>query len=267
MNRHPLVLAAALGASMLYGAHAHAKLLDVYGSTKAGYVTGRGTNSLVPNASDYFDIEKGPGFGFEVGAEILFLDFMVNGTRIFDRAADSRGEDGAGYFFQFLTGIDGDFAIGEGEDPSTFLRIGVNGGAALGTHRKVKPPLDNAQVSDKGFVVNGVIALDYHLGKLFVVGLEFMPGWHYFFPGGDSDKNQSVNGNDQSKGVHMMGMAFLQFHLDPLSWADDSDKRRPDPRPATYAAPPPPPPVKPSVRPAPTDDDTDDSAEDDVPVK
>ncbi|MDX2021768.1 MAG: hypothetical protein SF187_16130 [Deltaproteobacteria bacterium] len=258
MNRRPLVFASSLCAGLLCASQADAKLLDVYGSTKMGYITGRGTNTLNPNASDYFDIEKGPAFGFEVGAEILFLDFMINGTRIFDQAADSRGEDGAGYFFQFLTGIDGDFAVGEGDDPSTFLRVGVNGGAALGTHRKVKAPLDNAQVSDKGFVANGVVALDYHLGKLFVVGVELMPGYHYFFPGGDSDKNQSLNGDDQSKGMHVMGMAFLQFHLDPLSWADDPDKRRPDPRPATYAEPPVPTPPKPKTQAQTVEDDDDD---------
>ena len=243
MKLRSIAFAGALAVGIGLAGTAQAKLLDVYGSTKGGYVTGRGTNNLNSNASDYFDLEHGPALGFEVGAEVLFLDFMINGTRIFDRAADGVGESGAGHYFQFLTGIDGDFAIGDGSDPSLFLRVGVNGGFALGTHRKVKPPLDNAQVSDKGFVTNGLVSLDYHLGKLFVLGVELSPGYHFFFPGGDSTKDQSVNGGDQSQGLHMLGMAFLQFHLDPLSWGEDKPKGvRPDPRPASYSSVPPPPP-------------------------
>lgn len=236
--------AAAMLALALTGAlanEADAKLLDVYASTKGGFVTGQGSNSLKPGASDYFDLEHGPGLGLELGAEILFLDFMVNGTRIFDRSEDAQGEGGAGMFFQFLTGIDGDFAIGEDVDTSTFLRVGINAGIGLGTHRRVKAPLDNEQVSDKGFVANGVVALDYHLGKLVVVGFELSPGYHYFYPGGASNKDQSVNGDDQSQGTHLLGMAFLQFHLDPMSWGEkEPDHPKPDPRPATYATPPPP---------------------------
>jgi hypothetical protein len=261
MKFRNIAFAGALAVGIGSAGTAQAKLLDVYGSTKGGYVTGRGTNNLNSNAADYFDLEHGPALGFEVGAEILFLDFMINGTRIFDQVADSQGEKGGGLFFQFLTGIDGDFAIGDSSDPSLFLRLGLNGGFALGTHRKVKPPLDNAQVSDKGFVTNGVVALDYHLGKLFVLGVELAPGYHFFFPGGDSNKDQSANGDDQSQGLHMLGMAFLQFHLDPLSWGDDEPKRpRPDPRPASYSSAPPPPAPSPSGPPkvvVPDDDDDD----------
>lgn len=230
------VLLSGIGAAQ----NAEAKLLDVYASTKGGFIAGSGANDLTPTASDYFDIESGPGLGFEVGAEVLFLDFMINGTRIFDASADSEGDSGGGFFFQFLTGLDGDFRVGDAHDSPLFLRAGVNTGVALGTHRRVKPPLDNAQVSDKGFVFNGVVALDYHLGKLFVLGVEFSPGYHYFFPGGDSTKDQSVNGNDQSQGMHMLGMAFLQFHLDPTTWEQGkSASPPPDLRPATYASPPP----------------------------
>lgn len=218
---------------------AEAKLLDLYASMKGGWVTGQGSNSLAANASDYFDLAQGPSMGFELGAEVLFIDFIVSGTRIFDQRSQDEvrvSGPGGGTLFQFLLGLDGDFALDSHPEPSTFLRLGVNGGVALGLHRDVRPPLDNDQVSDKGFVWNGVVALDYHLNKLFVVGLEASPGYHFFFPGGAA-ANQNVNEAENSHGTHFLGMAFVQFHLDPLTWESGSRPARPDPRPATYPEP------------------------------
>lgn len=219
--RHVDTLAAALALGcLLEAAPSEAKVLDLYASLKGGWVTGGGSNSLAANAADYFELERGPALGFEVGAEILFLDLMINGTRMFDpRSTDEAGvqEGSGGTFFQFLLGIDGDFALDGGAVPSTFLRVGGNAGVGLGLHREVRAPLDDSQVSDKGFVFNGVLALDQHLSRFFVVGLEVQPGYHIFFPGG-AKQEQGVSGDDHSRGFHFMTLAFVQFHLDPVSW-------------------------------------------------
>lgn len=201
------------------------EMLDLYGSLKTGWVGGGGSADQL----DYFDLERGPALGLELGAEILFIDVMVNATRMFDQRANEEAGvkgGGSGTLFQFLLGIDGDFAIDGLERPSTFLRLGLNGGLGLGLHRDVRPPLDNSQVSAKGFMGNAVVALDHHLNRFFVVGVEASPGYHYFLPGGASP-NQGINDADnQSHGFHFMGLAFVQVHLAPLTWGEKRSARR-----------------------------------------
>ncbi len=229
-RRHKLGAIAVAACCSLSPAWAEAKVLDVYGSLKGGLVTGSGTNTLGPNAADYFEIERGPALGFELGAEIMAVDFIVNGTRMFDtRPNEEAGVKGGsgGTYFQFLVGIDGDFALDSNPNPATFLRVGGNAGVGLGLHRAVQAPLDNSQVSAKGLVANGVLALDHHLSKVFVVGLEVMPGYHVFFPGG-AEGDQG--GDSHSRGFHLMTYAFLQFHLDPLSWGEKKSSVPPAPR-------------------------------------
>jgi hypothetical protein len=196
--------------SLLLGRPAHAKLLDLYGGVKVGGVSGFGTGKLDMRSSDYYEIERGPAFGFELGAELLFIDVSATGTQMFD------GDGTAGTFWQLLVGIDTDLPVDSRRDPRTFLRLGFNGGVHFGLHRKVDPPLSNDEVSDYGFVTHGIVAIEHHLGKLFIVGAEVNPGFHYFAEGGGAAINDSTN---HSQGFQVMGFLTARVHFEPAAWS------------------------------------------------
>jgi hypothetical protein len=185
---------------------AEAKLFDLYASGRAGQIWGWGISDVNAEASNFFDRVRGPSLGAEVGAEVFLVNLSVNFNQLFDR------EGPAGTLTQFLVGFDGDLAIDSRLKPKTFLRFGVSGGLALGTHRPVDPPLDNNQVSNKGPVAQGLVALDRHLNSVFIIGLEFIGGYHYFFAGGDAPANAKTN---QSQGAHVMGFLSLRVHFEP----------------------------------------------------
>jgi hypothetical protein len=203
---------------------ANAKLFDLYASLKGGGITGSGLDTLDkvgPNGmpvlgSDYFEIERGPATGFEVGAEVLFFDFSITGYQFFDVGSTNPkvADDGAfaGTLFEFLLGIDFDVPLDSGKDPSWFLRLGANAGIGLGLHRRVDPPLSNDEVASKGFMSHAIFALDYHINDVLYLGAEFLPGYHIFAPGGDNPVN------DNSAGTHYMGFLSLQVHIDPMTW-------------------------------------------------
>ncbi len=186
---------------------AEAKLLDVYAAARGGGVLGWGLNDINPEASDFFKTVHGPGMGAEIGIELLLLNASINFTQLFDTAGP------AGTLTQFLLGFDGEIAVDGRKKPQTYLRLGLAGGAALGTHRPVDPPLDNRQVSDKGFVGQATVALDQHLGDVFSIGLEVIPGYHFFFAGGDAPANVGAN---QSHGMHVMALLSLRAHFEPF---------------------------------------------------
>ncbi len=191
----------------LWPTGAEAKLLDLYAATRAGGTVGWGLNEINPQASDFFKQVRGPTVGAEVGIELLLLNASINFNQMFDNNGP------AGTLTQFLLGFDGEIDLDGRQKPRTFLRLGIAGGVALGTHKPVDPPLDNNQVSDKGFVGQATVALDHHLNDVFSVGIELIPGYHFFFAGGAAPVNDAGN---QSQGVHMLGMLTFRAHFEPL---------------------------------------------------
>lgn len=222
-RRRAWTWAAGVLLACLWALPAQAKLFDLYGSLKAGGITGGGFKELrgqgpggqVVQGADYFDIERGPASGLELGVELLFIDVSLQAFQMFELGKNpSVRDDGAfaGTLFQFLVGLDVDIPLDSGARPSWYLRLGANGGVALGLHRRVNPPLDNGEVASKGFVGQGIAALEYHLNDVFYLGAEFVPGYHYFVPGGDNPVNES------SQGLHYMGFLTFQVHVDPMTW-------------------------------------------------
>lgn len=193
---------AALAIALLGAPSARAEVLELYGSVRAGAIGGTGLNTLEMRSTDFFDATRGAAFGVEVGAEILFIDLFANFTQVVD------GGGALGTLTQILAGLDIEASLDGGKKPRTFGRMGVAAGFALGTPAPVDPPLDEAQISDKGVVAQVTFALDYRLTSVLSIGAQLDGGYHYFFAGGAQAANDSTN---QSKGLHVM--AFLTFGL------------------------------------------------------
>lgn len=144
-------------------APAAAKFLDLYVGPRAGLHQGGGEGSL-----------RGFGLGFELGAEVLLFDGFVSYTQLLG------GRQSGSTLTKLLLGIDGDLPLDGRERPATFLRLGGAAGLGLVTPRAPDFPIDAKQLSHRGLVLQGTVALEHHLNPFVIVGLQFEAGYHYF---------------------------------------------------------------------------------------
>jgi hypothetical protein len=198
------VIAAALG---LASAPATARLVDLRAGLRAGGLTGWGATSKTP---DFFDHTRGGAVGLEVGVKLLVFDLSVNFTQVLD------GNGRSGTLTEFLGGFVIDAPIGPGhteaERNRLLLRPGINAGFGFGTPKPVSPPLDSAQISDKGLVTQLQLGLEYFLNPYIGVGAQVIGGYHYFFGGTVKVMDGTAN-RDYSSGTHLYALGTFTFHL------------------------------------------------------
>jgi hypothetical protein len=185
------------------GGRADARIFDLRAGLRAGGIDGWGDSSTTP---DFFNHTAGPAAGFDLGARLLIFDLAVNFLQVFD------GNGRAGTLTQFLGGIVIDVPVGEAKfrngKSQNYFRPGLVGGFGIGTAGPVHPPLNAAQVSDKGLVTQLELGYEHFLGPFLGVGLEGDLGWHYFLGG------QVINSSqDHSAGPHVAALGTLTFHL------------------------------------------------------
>ncbi|HTA18007.1 MAG TPA: hypothetical protein VK989_01875 [Polyangia bacterium] len=213
MNRiHHWSLALALaviGLITVAAGPAEARLIDLRAGVIAGGVTGWGATSNTP---DFFDRRKAPGLGVDVGVKLLIFDVSAN----FFQFIDSNGR--AGTLTQILAGVNIDVPVGH-DKFQTGIDRGHNKnilhplaeiGFAAGTPEPVKPPLDNAQISDKGLVTYVGLGYEHFLTGVVAIGAEADYGYHYFTGGG---KSMMAANQLYSSGTQLAGFATLTFHL------------------------------------------------------
>jgi hypothetical protein len=192
-----------VGAFALAPRPAAARLVDLHVGGRVGAMTGWGSSTGTP---DFFAHPRGAGIGFEAGLKLLILDLSVTFTQVAD------GDGTVGTLTQFLLGTNFDIPAGhtkfENGQPRAIFRPGLQGGFGFGTSGPVDLPLDNKQVSDKGFVSYLTFAYEYFLNPFIGVGGQAQFGYHYFLGG------QVINDSqDHSSGFHLAGFGTLTFHL------------------------------------------------------
>ncbi|RMH39551.1 MAG: hypothetical protein D6689_16195 [Deltaproteobacteria bacterium] len=126
---------------------------------------------------------RGFTYGAKVGVEVLFIDGWIEHNQFYD------GDRVDGTWTQFMLGFDVKFDMGDkvgakprGDDDRFsrgFGELGIAAGFGVGTGQQVEPPLDNAQVTDKGFVAQAHLDFGYRLSRTVSVGLHlpFQVGW------------------------------------------------------------------------------------------
>jgi hypothetical protein len=208
MSRRFQVLAFAAATVLELGV-AEAKIFDVYAQAQGGAAAGKGLGGAQKDA-DFFDGATPSGaYGVLVGAEVLFIDGWVEHIQLNDGSL-------TGTWTRIMVGLDVDFALGDGETddqgkekpPTTFAELGVGIGFGMGTGQQVEPPLDNAQISDKGFVAQVTLGVDRKLGGLMSIGLAVPIAYGYLF------KNDIAN--DQSNHYHTLHVTpqvYLRLHI------------------------------------------------------
>ncbi len=193
-------------AMLLLGGVADAKVLEVYVQAQGGGGSGRGLSGDQKDA-DFFAGAEGGMFGVKLGAELLFLDGWVEHNDYYDG-------DISGTWTQFMFGGDVDFAISDppapDQKPKTYAQVGLAIGFGMGTGQQVDPPLDNTEITDKGFVAQAAIGIEHRFSKIFGVGVTVPLEYGYLF------KNElgMAAANDLSKHYHSLSAsALLTFRV------------------------------------------------------
>ncbi|HLU65687.1 MAG TPA: hypothetical protein VKZ63_05400 [Kofleriaceae bacterium] len=151
------IAASALVAAAVGHGAARADLVSLWARAQGGGSSGAG---LAGDQKDeaFHKGAEGLAYGAAVGVEVLLLDVWVEHDQYV------RGEL-SGTWTQFMTGFDVELDLGpkkggvrndlggvDGGISSGYAELGMAVGFGLGTGQQVDPPLDNSQVTDKGFL-------------------------------------------------------------------------------------------------------------------
>jgi hypothetical protein len=200
-----LAIAAAVVA--LASAPASADILKLFAEGDGGAVAGKGTSGEAKDNA-FFANAKHPMYGVLVGAELLIFDAMIQHQQFTD------GSD-LSTWTQFGLGIH--YAVDLGDEKQRAAHQGayidLTGGTwfGLGTGQQVMPPLDNAQITDKGFLLEARLGVGTHLSKNFDFGVALPVSWGYFIKNGGGTTINDTNGHYQ--GVQGELMLFLRLNL------------------------------------------------------
>jgi hypothetical protein len=182
---------------------AEARIMDLRLGAQVGGIVGWGSTTNTP---DFFQHTRGGGVGFDLGFKILVFDFSANFVQVVN------GSGTVGTLTQFLLSTEIDVPIGQAKLPEgqsqNVLHPSFGAGFGFGTPGPVNPPLDAAQISDKGIVSQFKLGYEYYFNPFIAVGAAGLFGYHYFLGG-----QVITNGQDHSSGYHMAGFATVTFHL------------------------------------------------------
>lgn len=198
MNRAFVVVALLLAAG-----EAHADVLSLRVEAHGGGMGGAGMGGAAKDQA-FFKDARGGAYGGLVGLEALFIDVWVDHHQI------RTGDGLIGTWTQFMTGLDLDFELRDPppEDFSKdkkkaqpkgklkgYIELGLGFGFGVGTGQQIDPPLNNAQVSDKGFLIEGKFGAGFALGKVLSLGVSVPVSAGYYFKNGfANDENNHYSG-------------------------------------------------------------------------
>lgn len=214
--RVPALVSFASAASALLvagAAPAAADVLSLRGEIHAGGAGGAGVAGGGKEKA-FSGTARGGTYGALIGAELLLVDAWVEHHQYVDSSL-------IGTWTQFMAGFDVDIDLGAPKPlpgakkavgrPKGFMEIGLGFGFGLGTDRQVDPPLNNAQVSDKGFLVEARFAAGYNLNRVMSVGVALPVSYGYMFISGDGAvANEDEN---QYQSIQAALMFNLRFRL------------------------------------------------------
>lgn len=185
---------------------AWAGIFELYGQVQGGAGLGGGIEVKDPDPS-FFAHTAGGAYGFLMGGEVFFVDGWIEHNQYLD------GDGVAGTWTQFMLGMDTAFSLGDpapGAQPRHFAEVGMAVGMGVGTPRQVDLPLDNDQVSDKGFLAQLSLGVEFKLTKLLSMGLAVPITYGYLI------KNDSLveNVDEHYQSISVAPMLHLRAHID-----------------------------------------------------
>lgn len=156
---------------------------------------------------------RGGVYGALVGAEVLFIDAWVDHHQFNDGSL-------IGTWTQFMAGADVDIDLGTPTPlpgakpgrvgrPKGYAEVGLGVGFGLGTGQQVMLPLDNAQVTDKAFLVEARFGAGYNLGPVLSIGFSVPVSYGYMFKSGPG----VVANDDNNQYQALQAAAMLNFRF------------------------------------------------------
>jgi hypothetical protein len=182
---------------------AHADILTVRAEARGGAALGKGMFGELKDEA--FHQERGNlSYGIIAGAEFFFIDAWIQHDQFI-------GDGGVnGTWTQFMTGLDVEIDFDDGKDSGSgvwFAEMGMGLGFGVGTGQQVDPPLDNSEVTDKGFLFEARGLVGYRLNKLLSVGMSVPVQFGYFTKSGLGSVANNVDNHYSSMG----GAAMFTF--------------------------------------------------------
>jgi hypothetical protein len=205
MARLSMVFLAAL---VLAPLTASADVFKLYGEGQAGGMFGTGLAGDQKDSAFFKKSSPGLGYGVVLGGKFLIVDVHIKHTQY-------RHSGDLTTWTQFNAGFDFGIDTGSEEDKKAhkggYFALGAFLGFGVGTGAQVDPPLDNAQITDKAFMLEGRLQAGKHLGKLLDVGVEVPVSWGYFFKSGNGASANNVS--DQYQGMQAAALLTLRANI------------------------------------------------------
>ena len=160
---------------LLAAAPAAAGPFELHADLRVGAASGYGLGGDQKD-NDFFDHTKGGTYGLLVGMRVLFFEASIEHDQFTDFSSVK------GTWTELDAGIGIAIAVDDvlkGESNKLYVNVGLDLGAGFGTGRQISPPLDNAQISDKGVLLNAHIGIEYRILPFLALAAEFPAGWGY----------------------------------------------------------------------------------------
>ena len=191
---------------------ASADILKLFAEADLGAMDGKGISGDQKDSA-FFKNPHG-AYGALVGVELVFVDAWIQHLQFYGHndVSDSGKlstwtEFGLGLHFQISLADDKDQKAGRGG----FAEIGAGGWFGIGTGQQVALPLDNAQLSDKGFLGEVRFGVGTHLNKVLDFGLTVPLSYGYFFKTGNGATANDLSTHYQ--GIQGEALVYLRVNL------------------------------------------------------
>jgi hypothetical protein len=186
---------------------AAADVFKLYAEAHGGGMVGRGTSGDQKDAAFFAKSPHG-AYGALIGAEVLFFDGWIqhhqytNGSRLTT-------------WTQFGMGVHTVVDMGDQKEreahTGSFLEFGAGAFFGIGTGQQVNPPLDNSQLTDKAFTMEGRLGFGTHLNKIFDLALAVPVSYGYFFKTGNGATANNLSTHYRS--VQAEGLIVLRANV------------------------------------------------------
>ena len=178
---------------------ASADVFKLYGEARGGGMYGTGLAGAQKDDA-FFAKSKGGAYGAVLGGQLLIFDGHIKHHQyIKSGQLTTWTQFNAGLNFNLDTGTPADKKAFNGG----YVEFGIFAGFGVGTGAQVDPPLDNSEVTDKGFVAELKLGAGFAVGKVMSVGVALPISAGYYF--------MSDQGTANDAGTHYQAVeaAFL----------------------------------------------------------